>query len=450
MLLAVAIVTAGMTLAAGASGPGAPIAESKLYMPIVKGAGLPGSNTTLASLSSDGAPANGDSRPFAISGDGRYVVFYSEAGNLVSGDSNGAVDGFVHDRLTGETSLVTVASDGTQGNGDSYAVAITDDGRYVTIVSFAGNLVAGDTNDEPDAFVHDRLTGETSRVSVAADGAQGNGPSNYITDISDDGRYVVFSSAADNLVSGDSNGSVDAFLHDRLTGETSLLSVASDGTQGNNGSVATAMTGDGRFVAIISDASNLVIGDTNGVGDGFVHDRLTGETSRVTVSSDGEQGNAHSRQMSVSSDGRYVAFQSRAGNLVSGDTNTREDIFVHDRLTGETSRVSVASDGTEGDNDSWGGQISGDGRYIAFGSYARNLVGDDGEWLWDVFVHDRLTGDTSLESVASDGTPGNDDSGAAAYISANGRYVVFASDATNLVSGDTNGWSDVFVRDRGE
>ncbi|NLF49567.1 MAG: hypothetical protein GX577_00375, partial [Leptolinea sp.] len=177
--------------------------------------------------------------------------------------------------------------------------------------------------------------GDTTRVSVASDGTQGIGYSQYPS-ISADGRYVAFHSPAMNLVTGDMNGFTDVFVHDRTTGATTLLSVASDGTQGTGESMYPSISADGRYVAFHSDASSLVTGDTNSRHDIFVHDRITGITTRVSVASDGTQGNNYSSDLSISADGRYVVFQSAASNLVSGDTNSADDVFVHDLTTGTT------------------------------------------------------------------------------------------------------------------
>jgi Tol biopolymer transport system component len=402
--------------------------------------------TTRVSVASDGTQGNSGSAWSAISADGRYVAFDSSASNLVPGDTNGVPDIFVHDQQTGQTSRVSVASDETQGNSESSAPSISADGRYVAFYSSASNLVPGDTNGAPDIFVHDRQTGQTTVVSVASDGTQGNGVS-YRPSISGDGRYVAFHSVASNLVPSDTNYAQDVFVHDRQTGQTSRVSVASDGTQGNSHSSWPSISAGGRYVAFHSWASNLVPDDTNGEADVFVHDRQTGQTSRVSVASDGTQGNTLSERPSISGDGRYVAFHSVASNLVPGDTNDAQDVFVHDRQAGQTTVVSIASDGTQGNGDSRYPSISADGRYVAFESHASNLVPGDSNGVRDIFVHDRQTGQTTVVSVASGGTQGNSNSWEP-FISADGRYVAFGSDANNLVPGDSNGVADVFVHER--
>ena len=403
-------------------------------------------NTTRVSVASDGTQANGGSFTPSISADGRYVAFASIAVNLVSGDTNGVQDIFVHDRQTGQTTRVSVASGGAQANGPSFDPSISADGRYVAFASLATNLVSGDTNNEQDIFVHDRQTGQTTRVSVATGGGQANLASSDPS-ISADGRYVAFESLASNLVSGDTNNTGDIFVHDRQTGATTRVSIGPGGTQANRGSIAPSISADGRYVAFHSDATNLVSGVTNGTTHIFVHDRQTGVTTRVSVASDGTEGNSVSIKPSISADGRYVAFQSIATNLVSGDTNGTQDIFVHDRQTGQTTRVSVASDGTEGNSGSLAPSISADGRYVAFQSQANNLVSGDTGFITDVFIHDRQTGVTTRVSIAFDGTEANNESFAPS-ISADGRYMAFESDATNLISGDTNSTRDIFIHDK--
>lgn len=403
--------------------------------------------TERVSVTSDGSQADQGGSGAAISDDGRFVAFSSWSTDLVPGDTNDVEDVFVHDRDTGLTERVSVAGDGSQSDGGSNAVAISGDGRYVAFVSQAANLVTGDTNGALDVFVRDRVTGDTERVSVAGDGSQADGSSGGEPALSADGRYVAFDSNATNLVPGDTNGRRDVFVRDRLTGSTERVSVAQDGTQGDGISSNSSLSADGRVVAFLSSATSLVQGDTNGSTDVFVRERDTGVTERVSVASDGSQGDGGAAGApSISDDGRLVAFGSAASNLVSGDTNEMPDSFVHDRDTGQTERVSVASDGTQGDdNMSIPARISGDGRYVGFPSYATNLIGGNGEP--QVLVHDRVTGETEKASVASDGTQANGFSGVP-DLSFDGRYVAFYSGATNLVPGDTNNSWDVFVRDR--
>ncbi len=405
--------------------------------------------TERVSVASDGTQAN-DHTIFvtSISDDGRYVAFESSATNLVADDTNGTPDVFVHDRDTDITERVSVASDGSQGNHSAFfQTTISGDGRYVTFTSVATNLVADDTNGVGDVFVHDRDTGITERVSVASDAAQSNGSSGG-PDISDDGRYVVFGSSATNLVADDTNGVGDVFVHDRSTGITERVSVASDGTESNNGSGAFGISGDGRYVVFRSSATNLVENDTNERPDIFVYDRDTGITERVSIiSSDGTESNEDVIN-GFSDDGRYMVFDSLATNLVADDTNEGYDVFVHDHNTGITELVSVASDGTQGNNTSYSSVISGNGRYVTFSSWASNLVAGDTNDSQDVFVHDRATGITERVSVASDGTQSNWGVNLYSAISGDGRHVAFNSDATNLVADDTNGFYDIFVHSR--
>jgi Tol biopolymer transport system component len=300
---------------------------------------------------------------------------------------------------------VSVASDGTQGNGLSNAPAISADGRYVTFTSNASNLVEGDTNGGTDIFVHDRVTGETQRVSVASDGTQGNGPEVWevwiASSISADGRYVAFSSLADNLVEGDTNGAIDCFVYDRMTGETTRVSVASDGTQANGTCAFYALapifgpsiSADGLYVAFSSNATNLVKGFTEYPdiyinASIYVHNQVTGETTLVSVSSDGTQANGCSWLHAISADGRYVVFSSDATNLVDGVIDGNTNIYMHDRVTGSTTLVSVSGYGQRAYNDYWGSSISADGRYLAFSSDASNLVDGDTNGVPDIFVID--------------------------------------------------------------
>ena len=296
------------------------------------------------------------------------------------------------------------------------------------------------------------VTTPVVRVSVASDGSQAIGNSDTPA-LSDSGRFAAFESDASNLVPGDTNNSRDIFVHDTQTGTTSRVSVASDGTQATSYSSTPVLSGDGRYVAFESDASNLVPGDTNNSRDIFVHDTQTGTTSRADVASDGTQASTSTdlygtASPAISGDGRYVAFWSWATNLVPGDTNGYPDVFVHDMQTGTTVRVSVASNGTQanGASDNETSALSSDGRYVVFESDASNLVPGDTNNAGDIFVHDMQTGTTVRVSVASNGTQANSYSTWPA-ISGNGRYVAFESAASNLVPGDTNKANDIFVHD---
>lgn len=441
------------------------------------------SNMELISVASDGTQAdltttNYDAVPSA---DGRYVAFNSEATTLVANDTNGRGDIFVRDTATGTTVRISVATDGTQANDVSFSADISADGRYIVFRSYATNLV-GDTNNFPDVFLHDRDVDndgiydeagaiKTIRLSTNIF-SEANGGSGSPT-ISANGRYVAFSSSATNLAT-DTNGSGDVFIHDRDANNNgifdefgfvvnSLVSIDKDGNQGNSDSFSPSISADGRYVAYISRANNLVSGDTNGNADIFVHDRdidndgvfdgVAIGVTRVSVDSSGSQGSDDSSQPVISADGRFVAFRSRANDLVAGDSNLiRPDIFLHDRdLDNDnifdepgaisTVLVSVDSAGNQSNDKSEDPTLSADGRYVAFASDADNLVTGDDNNSYDIFVHDTLSGITSL--VSANQQPANDDSNYP-ILSADGQFITFVSYATNLVANDTNDIHDIF------
>jgi len=417
------------------------IALTLLVTPALAAAG----DTTRVSISSSGAEGNNASYSRDISADGRYVAFESDATNLVPGDTNARSDVFVHDRQTTFTERVSVSSLGVEGNGDSISASFSTDGRYIAFQSDSNNLVTGDGNGMSDVFVHDRQTGETTRVSVSSSGIEGNNDS-WWPSLSADGRYVAFESYASNLVNGDANGFSDIFVHDRQTGITERISM---GSEANGDSQSAFISADGRYLAFHSAANNLVSGDTNAATDIFVYDRQLGEMERVSISSLGVEGQNSSTSPAMSADGRYVVFQSLADNLVAGDTNTNSDVFIHDRQTGQTTRASVSSSGSQGNAWSSYVSISADGNYVAFQSSSSNLVAGDMNLTPDVFVYNRQTGVTECASVDSyQVEPLGNSPSFSPYLSADGRYVAFESRASNLVSGDTNGAYDVFVHER--
>lgn len=413
--------------------------------------------TVRVSLADDESEPNASAGTLAISSGGRYTAFLSAATNIVTGDSNASNDVFVRDNLLGTTERVSVATDGTQQNAGSSAtrVVITPDGRYVLFLSSGTNLVAGDTNGRVDAFLRDRQLGTTEMVSMADDESLGNG--NVITGatlaMTPDGRYIAFQSGATNLVAGDSNGVTDVFLRDRTSGTTEMISIATGGTI-ENGAARTglAISDDGRYVAFQSAGTNLVAGDTNAGDDTFVRDRTLATTERVSIADDESQSSGGSNitgaTVSISSDGRYVTFVSAATNLVTGDSNAVEDVFVRDRTSGTTERVSIADNESQATAASGAGVVISDtGRYVTFYSSATNLVTGDTNGVADIFVRDRTSGSTRIVSIANDDSLANAGvtSGHTA-MSPNGTYIGFISAATNLVSGDTNAVADAFIQ----
>jgi hypothetical protein len=346
----------------------------------------------------------------------------------------------------GSTQRVSVGPKGQQSDAGSWDPAVSAGGRFVTFRSLASNLVAGDTNRVVDVFVWDRRLDVTERVSVGPNGRQANGESGTSW-ISAGGRFVAFESNASNLVAGDTNGLGDVFVWDRKLKETQLVSVGPSGRQADGNSGGGAVSAGGRFVTFDSMASNLVAGDTNGLGDVFVRDRKLKDTQLVSVGPNGRRANGHSYGVSTSATGRFVTFYSHASNLVEGDTNRRSDVFVRDRRLKVTRRVSVGPNDRQANGPSLASSISPDGRFVSFHSNASNLVAGDTNRRSDVFVRDRKLKVTRRVSVGPNDRQPNGESDSSS-ISAGGRFVAFISLASNLVAGDTNGARDVFVRDR--
>jgi Tol biopolymer transport system component len=395
-------------------------------------------STARLSVNSTGIQGNQNSYGALLSpADGRYVAFQSLAWNLVPGDTNGKSDIFVHDRQKGTTTLASVATGGMQIDGSNEDAAISGDGRFVAFESWTVPFTGYNMTE---LFLSDRQAGTTVSVLIHNFG----GTFRHV--ISSDGRSLAFASDDPSVVAGDANGVHDVFVYDVPTGAFSRVSVASGGAEANGGSSHPAISYDGRYVAFESSATNLVPGDTNGRRDIFRHDRQSGRTRRVSVATGGGEANSDSQEAAISGDARYIAFKSFANNLVSGDTNERNDVFVHDTQTGATSRVSVSSAGVEGDEDSYSPGLSGDGRTVVYGSLATNLVAGDTNGVGDVFAHDTSNGLTTRVSVDSSGGEGNGGS-AGRSITADGRAIAFQSQATNLVPGDTNAVLDAFVHD---
>ncbi|MDQ2985190.1 MAG: hypothetical protein M3R13_00545 [Armatimonadota bacterium] len=448
-------------------------------------------STTRASTNGGGEPANAWSGEASISANGNVVAFESSGTNLVTGDFNSRSDVFARNLSEGTTKLVSLSTAGVQSDRHCYNASASQDGRFISFNTESPLMVPGDTNNAHDVFLRDTTKDSTLLVSRPHVGGTAAGRSQRGS-VADNGTTIVFDSEAGNILKGDANNGPDTFAFDTKANVTVLASVRAVDAFGDFGSISS----NGRYVAFTSTADNLVPINEH-TDHVFVHDRLTGMHKLATVSSSGLQANGPSDSPVISADGSCVVFSSWSYNLVPNDTNWDADIFVHDLRTNQTTRVSVSSAGNQANGQSHSPSISSDGRFIAFVSSANNLV----EAVpGGVFVHDRLTGETTIESRTLANVPGRGDN---PHISAEGRFIVFevppgydpqsprktvqiylrdrlvntvehvsigngqpangrcwqpkvsddgrsvafASEATNLVANDTNGCADVFVRD---
>jgi TolB protein len=405
-----------------------------------------------------GAPGDAASAAASLSRDGRFVAFVSEADNMSAEDDDGVVDVYVRDLVSQRTILVSRASGpaGPGGNGDSGDHSISADGRFVAFESAADNLSAEDNDPVTDVFVRDLAANTTILVSRASGpaGAKGDAPS-FTPEISADGRFVAFSSDAQNLSGADNDEALDVFVRDLATNTTTLVSRASGlaGAGGDSGSSNASMSADGRFVAFASSASNLSAEDTASVTDVFVRDVVLDVTSLASRAGGpaGPGGDDLSSLPSISADGRFVAFASTANNLSAADSEGTLDVYVRDLAEHSTTLASRAGGpaGPGGDGNSSNPSISTDGRFVALDSDADNLSGIDNDAVRNVFVRDIASGTTTLASRAS-GAEGAaaDGSSAAPLVSGDGRFVAFSSEADNLSDADNDGGIlDVFRRD---
>jgi Tol biopolymer transport system component len=433
--------------------------------------------TELVSINQAGTSTGNAFSSFAsLSTDGRFVAFESAATDLAANDTNGdnEWDVFVRDLQTGTTELVSVNAGGTaSGNSSSGTPTLSANGRFVAFVSVATDLVTTPTNGTSNVFVRDLQTGNTTLVSVNAAGTAGGNGGSGNPALSADGHFVAFQSVATDLVTTPTNGTSNVFVRDLQTGTTTLVSVNAAGTNGGNASVfgPPVLSADGRFVAFVSGATDLAATPTNGVDNVFVRDLQTGTTELVSVNAAGTAGgNGGSDNPALSADGRFIAFQSVATDLVTTPTNgSSNNVFVRDLQTGTTTLVSVNRFGTNGGNGNSSDEVlSPDGRFVAFVSSANDLVANDtsrGNEIadYDVFVRDLLLGTTTLVSVNGTGTSsGNAISGGklghgcpgstcavtfSPSISSDGRFVAFVSSATDLTPDGVSGQGDAFVRD---
>jgi hypothetical protein len=385
-----------------------------------------------------------------IDASGRFVAFGTSqpAG---PGDTNGALDVYVRDRLAGRTTRVSVTDDEGQVGGSSQLCGLSDDARFVVFVANAANLPGGATTQ---TYVRDRQLATTSIVSVSSAEVVGKPPTGVggssaetTCAVSNDGRYVAFDSSASNLVAGDTLGHRDVFRRDRQAGTTARISVASAGGQANGPSSNPAMDDTGAVLFFESVATNIdAFADTNGATDIFARIPTTPVTLRLSVGPNNVQATADSTRPAVSGDGQILVYETDAPNIVADDDNGVADIVIYDRVNGTRELASVASNGAQALAVSAFASVSQDGRYVGFSSWATNLYPLDGNQSFDAFVHDRTLARTDLASRTSGLAPGNDGSGYGASVSSVGPVAAFTSTASDLVRSDTNGSRDVFTR----
>jgi Tol biopolymer transport system component len=426
-----------------------------------------GDGVARVSVASDGSQATGSSGQYgaAISGNGRYVVFGSFANNFDPRDFNGNGENVylrdrdpdgngIFDEGNGTTTLVDVTLSGNAGYGGIVGEDITPDGRFVVFSGACPVFVENDTNGTSDVFLLDRdpdgngvfdeEPATLERVSLGPDGVKGDSYS-LIPSISADGRFVAFSSLASNLVSGDHNGEIDAFVRDRATGTTTRVSVGWDGQEPDGESYGPRISADGKFVAFLSSATDLVPNDTNGHADVFLYELATGTTTLASVAIGGGA-DGDSTAPRISADGGRVVFESFATNLVADDVNGGSDVFLFDAATGQVTRLSETPDGIAADGPASAPHISRDGTAVLFTCPADNLVGLSVHRVSNVFLRDLVAG--TIEKVSVRPIGDGDGSSFGYGLSDDHAQVVFQSESTDLVAGDTNTLSDVFVRNR--
>lgn len=395
--------------------------------------------TEAVSVDSSGNYPNNTVQGIASSGDGRYIVFESNATNLVPNDTNNARDIFLRDTVNNTTTRVSIASDGAQANSDSFGEDVSYDGRYVVYSSYASNLVSNDTNGKYDIFMYDTQNHTTTRVTQTSGGTQANAASSYPV-VSADGRFVAFDSEAFNLdssITTDPNqqpAGQQVFVKDMATGAINDVSNVA-GVRINGMAFVSSISCDGGIIGFSSKASNLTPNDTNGYEDAFIANRVNGSNIITNLTANG---NGDSGTTAVSCNGNQVLIGSSANNLVSGDTNGYLDGFVYDRLSQSLKRVSLTSTGSEANAAVNPVGISDDGRFIAIASSATNMVPSyPSTASGAVYIKDMRDGTLQAVNIKSDGTIANGSVGLTA-MSADGQYISYLTSTTDLISGISN------------
>jgi Tol biopolymer transport system component len=380
---------------------------------------------------------------------GRFVAF-SASGPLQADDTNGDRDVYLRDRLGGTTKRVSLTDGDAQIPGNSLLCGLSRSGRFIGFVAKAPNLPVPASDQ---IYVRDRYARTTTLVSVSStevpsnDGATSGIWADEPCPISDDGRFVAFTTEAPGLAPTDADASTDVFRRDLQTGTTTHVSVSGGGADANDAAHDVALSADGKTLAFASEATNLVAGDSNGHSDVFLRLPATSSTVRMSVKAGGGQVNAWSDDPDLSSDGLWVAFRSSDADLVPGDTNDEYDVFVRNRTTGAVVRASLSSSEAQStDGGSGQAAISDDGRYVSFSTYSADLVPQDGNEDDDVLRRDLTLGETLLVSRSIAGPTGSDQS-LHPSISGDGSVIAFTSSSFDLVDGDGNGSRDAFALD---
>lgn len=381
-----------------------------------------------------------------LSGNGAWVVFTSGATNLVVASLSGQREVFSYLLATQQIRHVSAALSGGQADGDSTANGVSADGRWILLTSQASDLSqAGDQNNTTDVFVYDQSEGEMRLVSMSPQGVAANG-SSFGRDISPDGRYVVYSSEASDLTDEDTNEAWDVFVWDRESGLSERISMGPGDQQRNvQPGVHAHISDDGRYVSYHSLSDQLTPASENGVFDIFVTDRERSSTTLLSSTFTGALVDGNAFVLGMSGDGRYLSSYASASNWVEGDTNGLQDVFLIDRTAGTTKRINLGPDGQQADSESSSAVLSSDGRFLSFASAATNLVEGDDNQMDDSFVYDQVADQIRAMSRSATGEFGSGPSQAAQF-SSSGTCYVFASKASNLsLNSSTDEVVDLFV-----
>jgi uncharacterized repeat protein (TIGR01451 family) len=401
--------------------------------------------TTLASTSDAGVKSNGSSFGAIISDEGSRVAFYSSATNLDPADSDTINDTYVKDLVTGDIVLASTSDLGVKANAAAVVPDISADGTKVAFYSHANNLDPADPDFLADIYVKDLVTGDIVLASTSDAGVKGNRDS-FVPTISADGTSVAFYSSSNNLDPADGDLLPDVFVKDLVTGDIVLASTSDAGVKGNNESILPAISGDGGRVAFASKARNLDPADTDTTEDIYVKDLITGDIVLASTSDAGLKGNASSVEATLSSDGVRVGFVSFSSNLDPADVDTDRDIYVKDIATGDLTLASASDAGVKSNAGSFRPDISADGRRVGFDSNGTNLDPVDVDPTLDIYVKDLVTGDVALASASDTGEKGTGHS-IGPTLSDDGMRVAFSSNATNLEPADEDALSDIYVKE---